>query len=285
MVDLAERYDVILRDGSTLRLRPPGAEDRDALLAFFEALSPESLYQRFHGIPSLTPALADRFLDPEWQELGSLIGSMGEGDDERIVAHASYARLRDPETAEAAFSVADAYQRRGVGTRLLERLAALAAEAGIRRFVAEVRPENRSMLAVFTHVGFDATRELSGGTVEVQFRSRRPSGSGSASTSATTGPSSSRCGRSSSRAASPSSAPRASAGRSAASSSATSSSPTSTARPTRSTSAASRSPASRPTRRSTRSATTSTSPSSASRASACSSRPRPHCAATSARSA
>src|SRR3954469_24020166 len=64
MVDLAERYDVILRDGSTLRLRAPGAEDRDALLAFLRALSPESLYQRFHGIPSLTPALADRFLDP-----------------------------------------------------------------------------------------------------------------------------------------------------------------------------------------------------------------------------
>jgi acetate---CoA ligase (ADP-forming) len=169
MVDLAERYDVILRDGSTLRLRPPGPDDRAALLAFFEALSPESLYQRFHGRPALTPALAERFLDPDWRELGSLIGSAGEGADERIVAHAGSARLRDPSSAEAAFSVADAYQRRGVGTRLLERLAALAAEAGIERFVAEVRPENRRMLGVFEHAGFEATRELSGGTVEVQF--------------------------------------------------------------------------------------------------------------------
>jgi acetyl coenzyme A synthetase (ADP forming)-like protein len=166
---LAERFDVILRDGSTLRLRPPGAADRDAVVAFFEALSPESLYQRFHGHPAVTPALAERFLDPDWHELGSLIGSIGEGDEERIVALGSYARLRDPAAAEAAFSVADAYQKRGIGTRLLERLAALAAEAGIERFVAEVRPENRSMLGVFSAVGFEATRELSGGTVEVEF--------------------------------------------------------------------------------------------------------------------
>jgi acetate---CoA ligase (ADP-forming) len=169
MVAVSERFDVILRDGSTLRLRPPVAADRDAVVAFFEALSPQSLYQRFHGRPALTAALAERFLDPEWRELGSLIGSIGEGGAERIVALGSYARLRDPAAAEVAFSVADAYQGRGIGTRLLERLAALAAGAGIERFVAEVRPENRQMLGVFSAVGFEATRELSGGTVEVQF--------------------------------------------------------------------------------------------------------------------
>jgi acetyl coenzyme A synthetase (ADP forming)-like protein len=169
MATVAERYDVILRDGSTLRLRPPVAADRDAVVAFFEALSPQSLYQRFHGRPALTPALVERFLDPDWRELGSLVGSIGEGADERIVALGSYARLRDPAAAEAAFSVADAYQRRGIGTRLLEQLAALAAEAGIERFVAEVRPENRQMLGVFAGAGFETRRELSGGTVEVQF--------------------------------------------------------------------------------------------------------------------
>ena len=41
--------DVVLRDGSTLRLRPPTADDEGALISFFEGLSPESRYLRFHG--------------------------------------------------------------------------------------------------------------------------------------------------------------------------------------------------------------------------------------------
>ncbi len=168
-IELAEQYDVILRDGSTLRLRPPTAADVPALLRFFGGLSQQSLYLRFHGYPSLTEQLVERFVDPDWVETGALVGLMGEDDDARIVALASYARLRDPSTAEAAFTVADDLQRKGIGTRLLERLAALASEAGIERFVAEVRPENRPMLQVFEHVGFEATRELSGGTIEVQF--------------------------------------------------------------------------------------------------------------------
>ena len=45
--------DVILRDGSTLRLRPPARDDADAILDFFRALSGQSLYMRFHGFPSL----------------------------------------------------------------------------------------------------------------------------------------------------------------------------------------------------------------------------------------
>ena len=45
--------DVILRDGSTLRLRPPLTEDADAMLQFFESLSDRSRYLRFHGFPAL----------------------------------------------------------------------------------------------------------------------------------------------------------------------------------------------------------------------------------------
>ena len=157
--------DVILRDGSTLRLRAPLASDADAMLEFFEQLTPESRYLRFHGFPALGPKLVEPFVAPDWEERGSLIGFL-EG---RIVALANYARLRDPLEAEVAFTVGDGYQRRGIGTRLLERLATLAAENGIAEFVATVLPENRKMLAVFRDAGFNAVRELSGGEVEVHF--------------------------------------------------------------------------------------------------------------------
>ena len=157
--------DVILRDGSTLRLRPPLAEDADAILAFFESLSDRSRYLRFHGFPALGPKLIAPFLEPDWEERGALAGWL----DGRVVALANFVRLRDPRRAEAAFTVADDFQGRGIGTRLLEQLASLAADAGIERFVAEVMPDNRNMLVVFRDAGFDITRELEGGSVEVHF--------------------------------------------------------------------------------------------------------------------
>ena len=56
--------DVVLRDGTTLRLRPPGRDDAEELLAFLKRLSRESLYMRFHGFPSVGPALVEPVLAP-----------------------------------------------------------------------------------------------------------------------------------------------------------------------------------------------------------------------------
>jgi acetyl coenzyme A synthetase (ADP forming)-like protein len=166
---VAEPIDVILRDGSTLRLRPPARSDEDALVRFFADLSDRSLYLRFHGHPSLDAHLVEPVLEPDWVDRGSLVGAVAENGEEQIVALANYVRLRAPEAAEVAFSVADAYQGRGVGTRLLEQLAAQASQHGIKRFVAEVIAENTAMMRVFEDAGFEVTRTLSQGEVEVAF--------------------------------------------------------------------------------------------------------------------
>ena len=166
-----DAVDVILRDGGTLRLRPPTPADADALLDFFRALSPESLHKRFHGLPNLRPQLVESLLESDWTERGALLGTLAEDTgEERVVAIANYVRLRDPTIAEAAFAVADADQRRGIGTRLLEQLARRAAAAGIERFLAEVLPDNRGMLRVFEHVGFQLKRERESGVVEVELQ-------------------------------------------------------------------------------------------------------------------
>jgi acetate---CoA ligase (ADP-forming) len=167
---LGEPLDVILRDGGTLRLQPPIASDADAVLDLLAGLSERSLYLRFHGTPTVRSQLVEPFLDPDWLDRGALIGSLAdEAGARHIVALASYARLRDPLAAEVAFVVADAHQGRGIGTRLLEQLAARAAGVGIERFVAEVVPENRPMLHVFEDAGFEVSRVLESGTVEVEF--------------------------------------------------------------------------------------------------------------------
>jgi len=164
-----DALDVILRDGSTLRLRPPRRDDTDELLGFFGALSQRSLYLRFHGFPHLGPELVERLIDPNWQDRGALLGTFLEDGNERVVAIANYERLRDPTIAEAAFAVADAYQRRGIGTRLVEQLAELAGRQGIEKIVAEVLADNRDMLGVFSAIGFELTRELAGGEIEITF--------------------------------------------------------------------------------------------------------------------
>lgn len=166
---MSDSVDVILRDGATMRLRPPAEGDIEAIVAFFGALSFQSRVLRFHGYAEAGERFARTLVSPDWAEKGVLVGVVGEGDDERVVGIGNYVRLRDRHTAEAAFAVADDFQRKGIGTRLVEQLALRAAEHGIERFVAEVMPENAAMLGVFERVGFRTTRALEEGVVEVTF--------------------------------------------------------------------------------------------------------------------
>jgi hypothetical protein len=82
-----QALDVILRHGSTLRLRLPAAGDAQRLLALFRGLSAESLHLRFHGMPGLTPGPVEHLLEPDWTERGALIGTLaGDGGKARPIA-------------------------------------------------------------------------------------------------------------------------------------------------------------------------------------------------------
>ena len=147
--------DVLLRDGSTLRLQAPGRADYEDIRAFYEQLSPQSRYFRFHGI-GRADIVARAAVESSGIDRVSLIARRGG----RVIAACSYARLREPGVAEIALAVADDEQRRGIGTRMLEQLAAIGAERGVRRFDAAVLSTNRAMLSVFRNAGFAVKRAV-----------------------------------------------------------------------------------------------------------------------------
>src|SRR4051812_20137489 len=156
--------DVILRDGSALRLRSPEPEDETAIKAFFDGLSAESRYTRFHGA-GRTDTVSRDYAHADGDTRVALLGRLGD----RVVAVAGFDRLNEPGVAEVAFAVADDMQGRGRATRMLEQLAEVAAERGLHRFDAEVMGDNRRMIGVFSSAGFDVRRESAFGEVHLEL--------------------------------------------------------------------------------------------------------------------
>src|SRR4051794_41854997 len=105
--------DVILRDGSALRLRSPAPEDEAAIKAFFDALSPESRYTRFHGV-GRTDTVSRDYAAADGDARVALLAHLGD----RVVAVAGYDRPNEPRGAQGALAVADDMQGRGVATRM-----------------------------------------------------------------------------------------------------------------------------------------------------------------------
>ncbi|WP_090586785.1 bifunctional GNAT family N-acetyltransferase/acetate--CoA ligase family protein [Arthrobacter subterraneus] len=158
--------DVVLRDGSTGHLRPISPDDADAVQAFHMRQSQNSIYLRFFTYKSsLSEKELKRFTEVD--HVGRVAFVVTRGQD--IIGIGRYDRLDNPDEAEVAFNVSDAYQGRGLGSILLEHLAAAARENGIRRFTAEVLPENRKMITVFAEAGYEVERRFDDGVVELNF--------------------------------------------------------------------------------------------------------------------
>lgn len=159
--------DTLLRDGSTLRLRPIRLDDVEALISFHKRLSPRSVYFRFFSpLPELSRERAEQLCAVDYHDSFALVGEHAG----RLVAVARYYRdheIRD--RAEVAFLTEDALQGRGIATRMLERLAAIARENGIKTFEAYVLGDNRKMMDVFLNTGFQVERRLDGGVFHVTF--------------------------------------------------------------------------------------------------------------------
>ncbi|HEX6457031.1 MAG TPA: GNAT family N-acetyltransferase [Solirubrobacterales bacterium] len=141
--------DVVLHDGSTVRLRPVRPGDQGLLQGLFERLGDESrAFRFFSGAVDLERA-AIVLADVDYQQRYGLIATRG--PEGHVVGHGLY--VGDGDRAEVAFAVDEEMQGRGLGTILLAHLAEVADEQGIPTFVAEVLPQNHRMVEVFRQSG------------------------------------------------------------------------------------------------------------------------------------
>jgi acetate---CoA ligase (ADP-forming) len=161
----AEREaEVVLRDGSTVHVRPIRPDDEEALYEFLEGLDPESRMFRFFSTAVDLRAAAKSMADVDYAERYGLVALRGG----TVVGQGVYFWER-PGQAEVAFAVADRLQGTGLGTLLLAHLAEMASENGIELFTAEVMPQNHRMMQVFRESGFPVEISSEPGSLRVEL--------------------------------------------------------------------------------------------------------------------
>jgi RimJ/RimL family protein N-acetyltransferase len=159
---------VELRDGARIRVRPIEPDDKPVLQRGFERLSQDTVYKRF-----LSPLTALRPMDLVY------LTEVDHHDHEALIAFdeptgdpvgvARYVRsAADPASAEFAITVVDDWQRRGVGTELMSRLAERARAEGVRRFTALLLAENREMRGLLEKLGGFRLRGGVSSAIEVE---------------------------------------------------------------------------------------------------------------------
>jgi GNAT superfamily N-acetyltransferase len=157
-----------LRDDAEVIIRPVEPGDKALFAAGFERFGQESRYRRFMGMKKRLSERELAFFSEvdhhEHEALGAIDVVTGEG-----VGVARYIGMPgDPEAAEAALAIVDAWQHRGLGGALLSRLAARAREEGIRRFRAWMLSESRDMLRLFERLGPLRVIGRDGDSIEIE---------------------------------------------------------------------------------------------------------------------
>ena len=158
-----------LRDGSRVEIRALGADDKEALADGFERLSALSRYRRFlSATDHLTKRQLAYLTEIDHHDHEALVAIDGSSRDG--VGVARYVRSSsEPAEAEFAVAVADDWQRRGLGTLLVGRLAGRAREEGIDTFTALILADNPPVRHILDALGTVHERAVDANTIEISL--------------------------------------------------------------------------------------------------------------------
>jgi len=144
-----------LPGGERLLLRPIRPEDAQMEVAFVATLSPESRQLRFQSaLRRLTPGMLARFTQIDYDREMALVAIDASSGEEREVGVCRYIRLPDERSCEFAIVVADEWQGRGLGGRMMARLIEIARLRGLETMIGWVLSGNLPMLRMCTGLGF-----------------------------------------------------------------------------------------------------------------------------------
>ncbi|MCG6937111.1 MAG: bifunctional acetate--CoA ligase family protein/GNAT family N-acetyltransferase [Gammaproteobacteria bacterium] len=149
-----------LADGTDITVRPIRPEDAEIEQYFVQNLSAESKYFRFmQSLDKLTPVMLARFTQIDYDREMALIAVINENTDEaRILSVARYISNPDGVSCEFALTVADAWQNRGIGSQMMQRLMNVARDRGLEIMEGAVLSSNRRMLRLCEELGFRAVQ-------------------------------------------------------------------------------------------------------------------------------
>lgn len=163
--------EVVLRDGSRIRIRQIHRTDAGRLARFHHSLSPATTRLRFFSFhPELSPKELDRFTHVDHHDREAVVAV----DGDELVGVGRYDRTAGTDTAEVAFVVTDAWQGRGVGRALFDALVPRALDVGIDQFDAVTLPDNVRMLRVLRGTGLPMHSVFEDGTVRASLRLPEP---------------------------------------------------------------------------------------------------------------
>ena len=153
---------VTLRDGCAVTLRPIRPEDEGIEQEFVRNLSDESRYLRFRdAVRELSPRMLSQLTRVDYDRHLALIAVTERGGRELQVGVARYVAEGNGRSCEFAIAIADDWQRKGLGSRLMDALMAAARERGLREMVGEVLASNQKMLDFTARLGFRAHLDAS----------------------------------------------------------------------------------------------------------------------------
>jgi acetyltransferase len=152
-VELVQNWT--LRDGTRVVIRPIRPQDRQIEQDFVHNLSDESRYFRFfNAVRDLSETALTRFTQVDYDREMALIALISENGREAEIGVARYAINPDGRSCEFAIVVADAWQRKGIGSKLMHSLMDAAGSRGLETMEGWVLAGNTRMLALMDALGF-----------------------------------------------------------------------------------------------------------------------------------
>ncbi len=162
---------VALRDGSQIFVRPIRPDDESMMREMFYDFSEQTKYLRYHAaLKSMPHNKLQVFCTVDYTSEMAIIAIYGPPGEERVVGVARYMTDAEGDSAEVAFTVADDWQRKGLGSYFFNRLVQIGREQGIRTFSAYVLVENSGMLKIFHRSGLVVETVNEGEVVRVEMK-------------------------------------------------------------------------------------------------------------------